>query len=94
MSKTTCNKTQNRVKQLLKERNGLLPVWIRAPIRGPEFFTGFSRAKLYQLAADGLIKTKSIKEPGKERGTRLFNLPSILAYIDSVPDEQIETEAA
>lgn len=72
----------------------MVPVWVRAPSHGPEFFSGFSRAKLYQLAAEGRIKTKSIHDPGKERGTRLFHLGSILELIDSVPDDKIEASEA
>ena len=76
-----------RALTLLRQRQGALPIWVRAPSQGPEFFTGFSRAKLYQLNAEGRIITKSIVEPGKERGCRLFNLKSILDYIESCPDE-------
>lgn len=58
-----------------------MPVWIRAPKSGEEFYSGFSRAKLYQLAGEGHIRTASIREPGKVRGTRLFHLQSILEFI-------------
>jgi hypothetical protein len=75
------------LKELLNERNGMVPVWIRAPAHGPEFFSGMSRAKLYDLASRGSIKTKSIRDPGKERGCRLFNLRSILELIEAQPDE-------
>ena len=61
----------------------LLPLWIRAPKKGPEHWTGFSRSKLYELAKDGKIRSVSIREPGQEKGTRLFELKSILAFIDS-----------
>jgi hypothetical protein len=60
-----------------------LPLWIRAPKKGPEHWTGFSRSKLYELAKDGKIRSVSIREPGQEKGTRLFELKSILAFIDS-----------
>jgi hypothetical protein len=60
-----------------------LPVWVRAPVRGPEYWTGFSRSKLYELAKDGKIRSASIREPGQKKGTRLFELRSILAFIDS-----------
>jgi hypothetical protein len=83
-----------RLLELLKERNGMVPVWVRAPAQGPEFFSGFSRAKLYELDGKGLIKSKSVREPGKERGCRLFNLKSILDYIDSIPDEQHDNPEA
>jgi hypothetical protein len=58
-------------------------LWIRAPVRGPEFWTGFSRSKLYELAKDGKIRSVSIRQPGQEKGTRLFNLKSILALIEA-----------
>jgi hypothetical protein len=66
-----------------RELFGGLPIWIRAPSRGPEFHTGFTRPKLYELAANGYIRTCSVRQPGRIRGTRLFHLGSILAYIDS-----------
>jgi hypothetical protein len=68
--------------ELLNDRAGALPVWIRPPSRGQEFYTGLSRPKLYQLAADGKIVTRSLREPGQIKGTRLFLLSSILAYIE------------
>jgi len=77
-----------RVNELLGERVGLLPVWIRSPQGGGiEFYSGVTRSRMYQLAADGLIETRSIREPGQTRGTRLFNLRSILDYIESCPRE-------
>lgn len=67
--------------ELLAERGDDLPVWIRAPKRGHEHYSGLSRAKLYQLATGGLIKSSSLREPGQVKGTRLFLLSSILGYI-------------
>lgn len=67
--------------ELQAERDGHLPVWIRSPKVGPEHYTGFSRAKLYELAGDGKIRSVSIREKGKMKGTRLFNLASILDFI-------------
>ena len=68
--------------ELLHEREGTLPVWIRSPRRGHEHYTGLSRAKLYKLAGLGVIQSRSLREPGHVRGVRLFNLRSILDYID------------
>ena len=65
----------------LTERHESLPVWIRSPKGGTEFYTGFSRSKLYELAGDGKIRSISIREPGAVKGTRLFNLQSILDFI-------------
>lgn len=68
---------------LLHDRNGCLPLWVRAPARGPEHYSGLTRAKLYDLAGKGSIRSVSLREPGKAKGCRLFNLPSILDYINS-----------
>lgn len=70
----------------LSERDNGLPVWVRAPVSGYEHFSGLSRTYLYKLATDRKIVSKSICEPGKLRGCRLFHLKSILDYIDSCPD--------
>ena len=65
------------------DREGNFPVWVRSPKKGLEFYTGLSRAKLYQGAADGHFRSVSIREPGQTKGTRLFHLGSILRYIES-----------
>jgi hypothetical protein len=58
------------------------PEWVRAPSRGQEYFSGFGRSKLYQLANEGEIRSVSIRGEGKEKGTRLFHLQSILDFIE------------
>ncbi len=68
----------------LQERDGILPIWVRAPVVGPERFTGLTRPKLYELATKGHIKSASLREPGQTRGVRLFHLRSILDYIEGV----------
>ena len=67
--------------------NGPLPVWVRAPMIGPEHYTGFTRPKLYELAGAGHIRSVSIREPGAIKGTRLFHLQSMLDYIDRCEQE-------
>tara|TARA_B100001971_G_C18007570_1_gene440629 strand:+ start:434 stop:769 length:336 start_codon:yes stop_codon:yes gene_type:complete len=75
--------------ELLTLRDGLLPVWIRAPKSGPEHYSGLSRAKLYELAKRNKIRTKSIREEKwHTRGTRLFHLASILQFIEEAPDDE------
>jgi hypothetical protein len=71
-----------RVAALIEERNGALPVWVRCPKEGVEHYTGFSRSKLYELDQKKLIRSVSIREPGQVKGTRLFELASILDYIE------------
>ena len=76
------SRLEDRLLGLLSELNRGLPVWIRSPKSGSEHYTGFSRAKLYALVADGSIRSVSIREPGAIKGTRLFELASILAFIE------------
>ena len=76
-----------RVNELLGDRDGVLPVWVRSPKTGPEHYTGFGRSKLYELAAKGKIESRSIREVGQIKGTRLFNLRSILDFIENCDSE-------
>jgi hypothetical protein len=55
-----------------------------------EFYSSCSRAKLYQWAGEGKIKSVSIREPGKIRGCRLFHLQSILDFIEKNSNERTE----
>jgi hypothetical protein len=71
-----------KVGQLLDEEQQDLPVWIRAPKRGVEFYSGFSRSKLYAEAAVGHIRSVSIRAAGQVKGTRLFHLGSIFQFIE------------
>jgi hypothetical protein len=71
-----------KVTELLNDRHGIMPCWVRSPKLGAEYYSGFGRAKLYELAGAGKIRSVSIREPGQVKGTRLFNLASILAFIE------------
>jgi hypothetical protein len=73
--------------ELLTDRQGPLPVWVRGPKRGLELYTSCSRAKLYQWAAEGKIRSVSIRQPGRVRGCRLFHLGSILEFIERQSQE-------
>lgn len=57
-------------------------MWVRAPKSGHEYFSGTSRAKLYEWDAKGYIRSVSIREPGQVKGCRFFELSSILAFIE------------
>lgn len=85
-----------KARELLTERTGEhLPVWIRAPRNGgTEHFTGLSRARLYQGAADGEFRSVSIRKPGQVKGTRLFHLQSILDFIEGCEREAMHEEMA
>jgi hypothetical protein len=71
----------SKVRELLNDQANGLPVWIRAPKQGVEFYTGFSRAKLYELAGAAKIRSVSIRGIGQGKGTRLFHLQSVLDFI-------------
>lgn len=70
-----------KARELLMEHLAGLPVWVRSPKQGTEFYSGFARSKLYELAGKGAIRSVSIREPGQLKGTRLFHLASILEFI-------------
>ena len=82
-----------QARELLQDRAGNLPVWIRSPKGGTEFYTGLSRAKLYELAGAGKIKSVSIRKPGQVKGTRLFSLASIFSFIESCGAGAVEKGA-
>jgi hypothetical protein len=75
-------KTANKLRELMQDRDGPLPVWVRARVGQREYFTGLSRSKFYELAASGSIRSVSLREPGQVKGVRLFELASILKYIE------------
>ena len=71
-----------------KKGLGSRPVWVRPPQPGKfEYFSGLSRGKMYQAEALGYVRSVSLKPPGAERGVKLFNLQSLLDYIDSVANQ-------
>ena len=56
--------------------------WIRLPKRGHEENSGLSRPMIYGLIKAGLVKSASIKQPGKLTGCRLVWLPSLMEYVE------------
>jgi len=88
-AKQTTRPVPAKARELLNDQSNGLPVWIRPPKSGLEFYSGLSRAKLYELGGKGRIVTRSIREPGAIKGTRLFLLSSILDFIAKC--EQQET---
>jgi|SRR5665647_801150 len=85
-----------QAKELLQPQANGKPEWIRSPKNGVEFYTGFSRARLYQGATDGEFRSVSIRKPGMVKGTRLFHLQSILDFIakceqDAVKQAEVNT---
>ena len=63
--------------------------WIRLPKPGEhESTTGLTRSVLTRLCVEGKVKSISLREPGKARGCRLVNLPSLVSYLASLEDQQ------
>jgi hypothetical protein len=66
-----------------------LSQWIRLPKPGEhEPNTGLTRSVLTRLCVEGKVKSISLKEPGKARGCRLVNLPSLVSYLASLEEQQ------
>ena len=80
-----------KARELLQDQAKGLPVWIRPPKTGVEFYSGFSRAKLYEGAGKGHFRSVSIRQPGQVKGTRLFHLASILAFIEKCEKSAVQT---
>jgi hypothetical protein len=87
---TTTRPLPTKARELLNDQHNGLPIWIRAPRGGGvEFYSGFSRAKLYEGAGKGHFRSVSIREPGQVKGTRLFHLQSILDFISKCEQQGV-----
>jgi hypothetical protein len=57
-------------------------VWTRLPTRPGERLQGLSRAHIYNLIADGAVKSACLRKPGATTGVRVIHVPSLLKYIE------------
>lgn len=71
-----------KVAELFADRDGLLPVWIRPPSKGQEHYTSLTAGTLRNWAKAGRIKSVTIREQYRQRGTTLYDLASILSYLE------------
>lgn len=95
-STTLMNDIEARIQKLSTERdtNGR-PIWVRAPKDGAvEHYSGLGKGVLYALDAHGHIRSACLKRPGCVRGVRLFNLQSILDYIEKRSSEDNRSSPA
>jgi hypothetical protein len=67
--------------QTLDEVQAMKPVWLRVPAASR--VSGLSRSRIFVEIVKGKILSKHLKEPGKQRGIRLVNYDSLLAFIES-----------
>ena len=56
--------------------------WIRLPTKGRCPFTGMSRGWFYDAIGRGVIKSASLRKPGKLTGVRVVYLASVMDYIE------------
>lgn len=65
----------------MKSTTTTRPEWGDA--RAVQHVFGIGRSTLYRLAAEGRIKTASLRDRGNTRGKRLFHMDSIAALLES-----------
>lgn len=88
------NKNQNENQNSAQDCPKDWKKWVRFPQKGVEPHCGLTRGTAYNLAKKGFITSASIRigESGT-RGTRIFWLPSIHNYLQTVAKETAEREA-
>lgn len=74
----------------LTNGTGQFEKWVRLPTKAGERLQGMSRALIYNLISEGVVKSASIKQPGKLTGVRVIWLPSLMNYIE----KNVETAVA
>lgn len=65
----------------------LSPEFIRLPKPGTQCpHTGLTRSVMFNLCQDGLVASKTLRRPGKIRGTRLIVFESLISYLSKLPE--------
>jgi excisionase family DNA binding protein len=77
---TVFQTTMTEVKQKTAQSH-LKPEWLRIPQVSLVF--GIGRSKIYELIAEGKIKSVSLRKRGQTSGTRLISYDSLSDYIES-----------
>ena len=68
--------------------------WLRLPPpRRRCQLTGLSRTTLNELVDRGVIKAVTVRQPDAQRGVKLLNRRSLLAYLETLDREQNAPEA-
>jgi hypothetical protein len=69
--------------------------WIQIPPNGKRCsITGLSHGRFYRLlsASGGAVRTVSLREEGRNRGTRLVDPASLRSYLNRLADAQRQKE--
>jgi hypothetical protein len=91
-------KRTNKIQAKLINQNTITPPAVASGQLDPEFaghakireLFGLSRSHAYRLFQEGRIRSVSLRERGKTRGRRLFDVQSVRAYLLA----HMETEVA
>ncbi len=70
----------------------VIPEWIRIPRNGercPHF--GLTKPYYHWLLRSAKVKSKMVRQPGKESGIRLINYASVRAFLEKIPEDTKET---
>jgi hypothetical protein len=71
------------------------PEWIRLPKPGSLCpWTGLSRTKLWELIANGHVRSVCLRKSGAKKGARLVHLASLLSHLESLASEQVPASPA
>lgn len=76
----------HRAKSKSETPAAALPEWLRMDKAAS--LSGLSRSLLYELIADGSIKTACIRRRNAQRGTRLISSDSLMAFIESCVEKR------
>lgn len=66
------------------QKSALKPEWLRPKDVPPVF--GIGRSRIYELIAEGKVKSVSLRQRGQKHGTRLISYDSIAAYLESLAE--------
>ncbi len=70
----------------------VIPEWIRIPRNGERCpYFGLTKPYYHWLLRSGKVKSKMVRQPGKESGIRLVNYASVRAYLETIPEDTKET---
>ncbi len=72
--------------QTVEAAQSMKPAWLRIPVASR--ISGLSRTHLFNAIAREEIRSVHVKQPGNEKGIRLINFDSLLAYVESFGDSR------
>ncbi len=91
--KTTTLREQTLSASITTPSGTVVPCYTRMPAPGHcEPITGLRRGVLYELAREGKIKTAVLRRKGANKGVRLLNVQSLLAFLASCEGSPADVE--